>query len=366
MHDFMNIPFLTACWQDLVVVNYEVTPCLLEKYLPRGTELDLFDNKAFISLVAFRFNKNRLFGLIPSFPAYSFEEVNLRFYIRKGDKRAVAFIKEVVPSRVIAGIARLLYQEPYVATKTSSSKIKNGDSVQLTYSWGANLEHVLNVQSEKTHHLLEPNSMEEFVLEHYWGYTAQADASTVEYQVHHPKWRFSKVTACKLSDDVSGFYGSDFQEILSRVPSSAFVADGSKISVSFPRRFFYPLKNQHPLGWVLYDGACGFCTWWVPFWQRSINKCGYEITPLQTDWVKEKLKLNEADLANDIRLLLNDGTLISGADAYIYGMKKVWWGFPFGFILGLPLFRQMTWAFYKAFNRNRFLVSKACRLKPKI
>lgn len=362
----MGVPFLTASWQDLVVLNFEVSPSLLEKHLPRGTELDLFENKAFISLVAFKFNNNRLFGLIPSFPTHSFEEVNLRFYIKRGDKRAVAFIKEVVPSRVIAGIARLLYQEPYVATNTSSSKINKPDSVELTYSWGANLQYAISIQAEQTQHLPAPNSLEEFILEHYWGYTAQADARTVEYQVRHPKWKFSKVTACKLSEDVSAFYGNVFQEVLARGPSSAFVAEGSKIAVSFPRRFFHPLKEQHPRGWVLYDGACGFCTWWIPFWQRTIKRCGYDIAPLQTDWVREKLQLKDADLANDIRLLLNDGTLINGADAYIYGMKKVWWSFPFGLILGLPLFRQITWAFYKAFNRNRFLVSKVCRLKTKI
>lgn len=116
----------------------------------------------------------------------------------------------------------------------------------------------------------------------------------------------------------------------------------------------------------MYDGACGFCTWWIPLWRRTISKCSYDIAPLQADWVREKLKLDQTDLANDIRLLLNDGTLINGADAYIYGMKKVWWSFPVGFILGLPAFRQITWAFYKIFNRNRFLLSKVCRLKPPI
>lgn len=107
-------------------------------------------------------------------------------------------------------------------------------------------------------------------------------------------------------------------------------------------------------------------TWWIPFWRKTINRFGYEITPLQTKWVSEKLKLGDENLANDIRLLLNDGTLINGADAYIYGMKKVWWSFPLGFILGLPILRQLTWVFYKIFNQNRFLVSKICGLKPEV
>ena len=117
---------------------------------------------------------------------------------------------------------------------------------------------------------------------------------------------------------------------------------------------------------VLYDGTCGFCSWWIPFWKKVINRAGYEIAPLQSDWVRGRLKIGGDELASDIRVLLSDGTSIDGADAYIYGMKQVWWGFPMGFVLGLPIFRQGTWLLYKAFNRNRFLFSRFCRLKPEI
>ena len=155
-------------------------------------------------------------------------------------------------------------------------------------------------------------------------------------------------------------------ELLSGKPVSAFIAEGSAVSVSLPRRFFHPLKDELVKGWVLYDAACGFCSWWIPFWQKTINKSGYQIMPLQSDWAKERIQLNEHEIASDIRLLLNDNTLINGADAYIFGMKTVWWSRPVGLILGLPVFRQLTWLFYKVFNRNRFVISRICRLKPKI
>jgi predicted DCC family thiol-disulfide oxidoreductase YuxK len=119
-----------------------------------------------------------------------------------------------------------------------------------------------------------------------------------------------------------------------------------------------------PKGYVLYDGACGFCSWWIPFWKTTINKTGYEISPLQSGWVREKLKLNDDLFNKDIVLLLNNGRKLIGADAYIFGMKTVWWSSPVGYLLGLPGFRQLTWIFYKIFNRNRFFVSKICRLKP--
>jgi len=116
-------------------------------------------------------------------------------------------------------------------------------------------------------------------------------------------------------------------------------------------------------GWVLYDGMCGFCSWWIPFWEKQINNTGYDIAILQENWVKENLKLEEP-VNKDIILLFKDGKTLTGADAYIFGMKTVWWSMPAGYILDLPGFRQITWLFYRLFNRNRFLVSKVCRLKP--
>lgn len=128
---------------------------------------------------------------------------------------------------------------------------------------------------------------------------------------------------------------------------------------SIEQKQLLPIK-----GWVLYDGACGFCTWWIPFWKKTINKTGYDIAPLQAKWVKEKLALDDEHLNKDIVLMFTNGTILIGADAYIFGMKTVWWSSPAGYLLSLPGFKQLTWAFYKIFNRNRFFVSKVCRLKP--
>lgn len=124
------------------------------------------------------------------------------------------------------------------------------------------------------------------------------------------------------------------------------------------------IKSDNPKGWVLYDGYCGFCSWWIPFWKKTINRTGYDIAALQEKWVREKLKLPEELHNKDIVLLFADGKKLIGADAYIFGMKKVWWSAPAGYLLWLPGFRHATWLFYKIFNRNRFLVSKICRLKP--
>jgi uncharacterized protein YqjF (DUF2071 family) len=75
--------FLTAEWNNLLLLNYAVDPCLLERFVPAGTELDVFEGRNYLSLVGFEFNRSRIFGFAVPFHQ-AFEEVNLRFYVRRG------------------------------------------------------------------------------------------------------------------------------------------------------------------------------------------------------------------------------------------------------------------------------------------
>ena len=113
----MRRPFLTASWTDLVILNYEVPPAVVLPLVPRGTELDIWQGQALVSLVGFLFTDTRVRGLAIPWHRH-FEEVNLRFYVRRRvasapDRRAVVFVRELVPRYAIAAIARFLYNEPY-------------------------------------------------------------------------------------------------------------------------------------------------------------------------------------------------------------------------------------------------------------
>jgi uncharacterized protein len=60
--------FLSARWENLIMANYAVGPELLLPYLPNGVELDLYDNKTYVSLVGFMFKKHE--SLRNSYPIY--------------------------------------------------------------------------------------------------------------------------------------------------------------------------------------------------------------------------------------------------------------------------------------------------------
>jgi hypothetical protein len=231
--------FLTAEWRNLVMLNYEIEPSILLSRVPNGTELDTFNNKTFISVVGFMFLNTKVLGIPIPFHV-NFEEVNLRFYVRRKDgdewKRAVVFIKEIVPRWAIATVARVVYNEKYEAMKMRHKLEIENETLKpnstLEYGWHyKNNWNTLNATITGEPKSLAKGSEEEFITEHYWGYSAQRDGGTMEYQVEHPPWNVWQVSEAKLDCDVENVYGKEFIETLNGKLSSAFVADGSKIIV---------------------------------------------------------------------------------------------------------------------------------------
>jgi predicted DCC family thiol-disulfide oxidoreductase YuxK len=115
-------------------------------------------------------------------------------------------------------------------------------------------------------------------------------------------------------------------------------------------------------GWVLYDGNCGFCSRWVPFWETTLKKRGFRIAPLQAEWVAEKFDLSRDELTADFRLLLADGEKLAGAEVYRHLMRHIWWATPLYLLSILPIFRNLFDAGYRAFADNRYWISRTCHL----
>jgi len=232
--------FLTAEWRQLAMVNYAVDPALLEPFVPDGTQLDNWKGQTLVSVVGFLFSNTRLLG-VPVPRHRTFEEVNLRFYVKRDvngeTRRAVTFIREIVPRSAIARVARYVYNEPYVSLpmRHDLPKTPDADPAAVAYRWQHAGEwcHV-RVESHGPWRAIADGSLEEFITEHYWGYTRQRDGRTVEYQVEHPRWRVRRVHAAEVVGDLAGLYGAQFARIVRGTPSSAFLADGSRVQVRRP------------------------------------------------------------------------------------------------------------------------------------
>lgn len=238
-------PFLTAAWRYLAMLNYEVPAALLHPLVPAGTELDTWNGSTLASIVGFRFLDTRVLGF--AIPGYrDFDEVNLRFYVRRRDetgawRRAVVFVRELVPRRVVALIARRVYNEPYDAVpmhhELDLGGAEHGVAGYAAYSWRVAARwHRLEVRTREVPRIPDPSSEAAFIAEHYWGYTAQPDGGCKEYRVSHPAWRVWDAIGARLDCDARSVYGAGFGECLSARPRSAFLAEGSEVVVYRGRR----------------------------------------------------------------------------------------------------------------------------------
>lgn len=226
--------FLQAEWRKLVMANYVIEKKLLDPYLPPKTEIDLWNNTCYVSLVGFMFLNTKVKGLKIPFHT-TFEEVNLRFYVRYNDKgewkRGVVFIKEIVPKPALTFVANSIYKEKYETMPMRHSWEESGDTLTVEYSWKKDRWNSLRVVSDTNPSLINSGSEEEFITEHYWGYTKISDEKTSEYGVEHPRWEVYKTKEYSIDVNFAQVYGHEFGFLQSQKPVSVFLAEGSEIKV---------------------------------------------------------------------------------------------------------------------------------------
>ena len=230
----MSGPFLTAAWRDLLMLNWRVDSSLLQTHVPAGTELDTWAGGHWVSLVGFRFLDMAVKG-VRALGHRDFPEINLRFYVRRevdGEvRRGVVFLCELTPRRMVEWVARAIYNEPYqtLPMRSAISETQTQYELQQAGQWQG-------MAAKPTGDWREPEPMEEFFIEHYWGYNRQRDGDTMEYAVEHPTWCTRSSELARFDLDVESVFGSEWAKVLRAAPDSVVLADGSKVLVFSGRR----------------------------------------------------------------------------------------------------------------------------------
>ncbi|MFT6500172.1 MAG: hypothetical protein ACJASQ_000279 [Crocinitomicaceae bacterium] len=227
--------FLKAEWRRLAIANYAVDPEVLEPHVPFGTELDLWEGKCYVSLVGFMFLNTKLLGVRIPFHS-NFEEVNLRFYVKRFDgkewRRGVVFIKEIVPKWTLTFVANTVYKENYETMPMQHTWRENDTNRTVEYRWKKNGKwNTFKVEAELNAMHIPEGSESEFITEHYWGYAHVTDQRSNEYEVTHPRWEGYRVLNTEIDVDFGSVYGTDFQFLDKETPASIMLAEGSKITV---------------------------------------------------------------------------------------------------------------------------------------
>lgn len=232
----MPSTFLTAEWRKLIMAQYTVPQETLQPWLPNGLELDLYKGRCYVSLVGFLFDEVRVRRLRIPFHT-RFEEINLRFYVKSTQpdgsvRRGVVFIREFVPKAAISLVANVLYEEPYATLPTRRSIEQTATCLKVRYDFRhKKIWQSLAVEATPEPQPIREASEEEFITEHYWGYTRRRDGSTSAYEVKHPRWKTYPVKKYAIATSFAKVYGPAFAMLDQQAPASVLLAEGSKVSV---------------------------------------------------------------------------------------------------------------------------------------
>ncbi len=231
--------FLNARWENLIMANYAVPPAVLLPFLPKGVELDTFQGKAYVSLVGFMFKNTRLFK-VPIPYLGTFEEINLRFYVVRKEcnemKRGVVFINETIPFKPVAWVANWLYKEHYISIPTKHEWLVNEHNKEISYQWKVGGEwNAMQVNASNHKQPMAVGSIEEYIFEHYYGYTKVNETTSQEYKVNHPRWETNRVKDYEINCDFGKMYGKPFEFLNNKEPDSVIMAEGSEVSVKWKR-----------------------------------------------------------------------------------------------------------------------------------
>ena len=145
-----------------------------------------------------------------------------------------------MPKFAITLVANTLYGEPYATHAMRHTWQQTGDTQTIQYDWkvGADWNHI-RVGADRAGHSLVSGSEEEFITEHYWGYTRLGIGKTSQYEVTHPRWEVYAVRSHRIDVDFGALYGPQFSFLEHQAPHSVMLAEGSAIAVKVgkPLRF---------------------------------------------------------------------------------------------------------------------------------
>jgi uncharacterized protein len=212
-------------------MSYPVPDAILQPRLPAGLALDRWEGKAFVSLVAFDFVETRVAGV--AWPGFTrFPEVNLRFYVREGDRRGVVFVGELVPGRAIALLARLLYNEPYrvAGLRSFTEALPGRVRIAHEFVWADRRQRIA-VEGRWPAELAAETGVTHFFKEHAWGYGTDRRGGLLRYAVEHPSWRVYPGATARVDLDFRAVYGPEWAFLTDLAPEHVTLAEGSPVAV---------------------------------------------------------------------------------------------------------------------------------------
>jgi uncharacterized protein YqjF (DUF2071 family) len=200
-------------WNKAIFLHWEVDYDELRKYVPAALEIDLFEGKAWVSLIAFSMEKVRPRNL-PYFPLVSnFDEVNIRTYIKSGKKTGVYFLSMECGSKLSCKVAKVMSGLPYrhsVISRTECQYKSFNNEFKDHFEIDFKLGNEINIKTELDKWLTERYSL-----------CQDKNDSIDEYEIHHVEWPIKEIEIVNLRVNYPRF-----QNLLSNVPDKIHYSEG--------------------------------------------------------------------------------------------------------------------------------------------
>jgi uncharacterized protein YqjF (DUF2071 family) len=203
-------------WNNAIFLHWQVDYDELRKLVPKDLDIDLFEGKAYISIVAFTMQKIRPRN-IPSFsPISDFHEINIRTYVKVNKKSGVHFLSIEGAKKLSCRIAKKISGLPYRYSKMkrtnnyyTSHNQKHGDYLSLSYQIGGAINNISNIDKWLT---------ERYAL------FQNVKQNVIEYEIHHIEWPIFHIRLENLNVN----YGR-FNRLITNEPNYSYYSTGVQV-----------------------------------------------------------------------------------------------------------------------------------------
>jgi uncharacterized protein YqjF (DUF2071 family) len=196
-------PLFYANWDHAVFIHYESDPSALKNSVPYA--IDLYDGRAFVSVVAFtlRGMRLRLGGKISEWlfkPIATHHFFNVRTYVRHGGESAIYFMAEWLSNRLSVALGPITFGLPYRFGKVEYENAGENGYLHGKVSVREG-EFEYRAPVGKYFSVCEPGSLAEFLLERYTAFTS-AGRRKQFFRVWHEPWEQTSVEVKVASDNL--------------------------------------------------------------------------------------------------------------------------------------------------------------------
>ncbi|HVS09451.1 MAG TPA: DUF2071 domain-containing protein [Planctomycetota bacterium] len=175
-------------WHDLLFAHWPLAPAAIQPLLPSGLVVETFDGAAWLGIVPFRVEL-RVRWLPPLPGASAFPELNLRTYVRAGDRPGVWFFSLDAGSALAVAAARAFYALPYHRARMACER--DGEAVayssERTHRGSPPASFAGRYGPQGAAFTAEPGSLEHWLTERYCLYAARG-SRLLRAEIDHASW----------------------------------------------------------------------------------------------------------------------------------------------------------------------------------